>query len=36
MNKLDYLTMIEVEKSILKMDRLFEKVLKVFFFNVVQ
>jgi len=29
MNKIDYLTMIEVEKSVLKMDRLFYKVLKV-------
>ena len=29
MNKINYVTLLEVEKSILKMDRLFDKVLKV-------
>lgn len=29
MNKLDYQTMIEVEKSVMKMDRHFDKVMKV-------
>ncbi len=31
MNKVDYTTMVEVEKAILKMDRLFNRVDKVFF-----
>ena len=29
MNKINYVTLLEVEKSILKMDRLFDKVLKL-------
>ncbi len=33
MNKVDYITMIEVEKAIIKMDRLFNRVDKVNIIN---
>ena len=34
MNKVDYITMIEVEKAIIKMDRLFNRVDKVNYKNI--